>query len=134
MSFDDMDLNLLRVFDVMMRERSVTRAASELGRTQSAVSHSLSKLRYLLKDELFTRDGGEMRPTPRAVGADGVALGCAGMAEFASALQRKHDIPVVDGVGAAVGLAETLIRCGLAPSKRGVWAMPARAKGLDRFE
>lgn len=67
MNFVDMDLNLLRVFDVMMRERSVTRAAAELGRTQSAVSHSLSKLRYLLKDELFTRDGGEMRPTPRAV-------------------------------------------------------------------
>ncbi|RWB30460.1 MAG: LysR family transcriptional regulator [Mesorhizobium sp.] len=62
MNYDDIDLNLLRVFDVMMRERSVTRAAIELGRTQSAVSHSLSKLRYLLQDELFTRDGGEMRP------------------------------------------------------------------------
>ncbi|TIY05543.1 MAG: LysR family transcriptional regulator, partial [Mesorhizobium sp.] len=56
MNYDDIDLNLLRVFDVMMRERSVTRAAIELGRTQSAVSHSLSKLRYLLQDELFTRD------------------------------------------------------------------------------
>ncbi|TIS39941.1 MAG: LysR family transcriptional regulator [Mesorhizobium sp.] len=67
MNFVDMDLNLLRVFDVMMRERSVTRAATELGRTQSAVSHSLAKLRSLLQDELFTRDGGEMRPTPRAV-------------------------------------------------------------------
>ncbi|WP_198032795.1 LysR family transcriptional regulator [Mesorhizobium sp. L48C026A00] len=42
MSFDDLDLNLLRVFDVMMRERSVTRTACELGRTQSAISHSLS--------------------------------------------------------------------------------------------
>ncbi|WP_246800988.1 hypothetical protein [Mesorhizobium amorphae] len=39
------------------------------------------------------------------------------MAEFASALKRKHDIPVVDGVGAAVGLAKTLIRCGLVLSK-----------------
>ncbi|MER9655181.1 LysR family transcriptional regulator [Mesorhizobium sp. M0152] len=67
MNYNDIDLNLLRVFDVMMRERGVTRAATELGRTQSAVSHSLSKLRYLLQDELFTRDGGEMRPTPRAV-------------------------------------------------------------------
>jgi allantoin racemase len=68
------------------------------------------------------------------LGAEGVALGCAGMAEFASTLQRKHDVPVVDGVGAAVGLAETLIRCGLAPPKRGVWATPACAKVLDRFE
>lgn len=61
------DLNLIRVFDVLMQERSVTRAAESLGRTQSAVSHSLAKLRILFKDELFTRDGGLMRPTPRAL-------------------------------------------------------------------
>lgn len=67
MSFNDLDLNLLRVFDVMMRERSVTRTAHELGRTQSAISHSLSRLRHLFHDKLFTRDGGVMRPTPRAV-------------------------------------------------------------------
>ncbi|TIL59993.1 MAG: LysR family transcriptional regulator [Mesorhizobium sp.] len=67
MSFDDLDLNLLRVFNVMMRERSVTRTACELGRTQSAISHSLSRLRHLFGDKLFTRDGGVMRPTPRAV-------------------------------------------------------------------
>ena len=39
------DLNLLVVFDVLMTERSVTRAAERLGRTQSAISHSLSRLR-----------------------------------------------------------------------------------------
>ena len=65
-NFNQVDLNLLRVFDVLMRERSVTRAAIELGRTQSAVSHSLGKLRHLFKDELFHRDGGEMNPTPKA--------------------------------------------------------------------
>ncbi|TCG04991.1 hypothetical protein BZM27_37055 [Paraburkholderia steynii] len=67
MKFKDIDLNLLRVFDVLMEERSVTRAADALNRTQSAVSHSLSKLRLLFEDELFTRNGGEMRPTPRAI-------------------------------------------------------------------
>ncbi|MBX5182557.1 MULTISPECIES: LysR family transcriptional regulator [unclassified Rhizobium] len=67
MSSDDVDLNLLRVFDVLMQERSVTSAADHLGRTQSAVSHSLAKLRIIFKDELFTRDGGLMRPTPRAL-------------------------------------------------------------------
>jgi len=67
MSSDEVDLNLLRVFNVLMQERSVTRAADHLGRTQSAVSHSLAKLRILFKDELFTRDGGLMRPTPRAL-------------------------------------------------------------------
>jgi len=67
MSSDDVDLNLVRVFDVLMRERSVTRAADCLGRTQSAVSHSLAKLRVLFGDELFIRDGGNMQPTPRAL-------------------------------------------------------------------
>lgn len=67
MNFNDLDLNLIRVFEVMMRERSVTRTAQELGRTQSAISHSLSRLRYLFQDKLFTRDGGIMKPTPRAV-------------------------------------------------------------------
>ncbi|MBB4572685.1 LysR family transcriptional regulator [Rhizobium lentis] len=67
MQFDDLDLNLLRVFDIMMRERSVTRTAERLGRTQSAISHSLGRLRMLFRDDLFTRDGSVMCPTPRAV-------------------------------------------------------------------
>jgi allantoin racemase len=68
-----------------------------------------------------------------ALGAEGVALGCAGMAHFAADLQREHVLPVVDGVSAAVGLAEMLVRCGLAPSKRGVWAAPTRLGVLDSF-
>jgi DNA-binding transcriptional LysR family regulator len=67
MPSDDVDLNLVRVFDVLFRERSVTRAADCLGRTQSAVSHSLAKLRLLFGDELFIRDGGTMQPTARAL-------------------------------------------------------------------
>ncbi|WP_284393897.1 LysR family transcriptional regulator [Devosia yakushimensis] len=66
MALDQTDLNLLRVFDILMKERSVTGAAIALGRTQSAVSHSLNKLRLLFEDELFTRDGPRMKPTPRA--------------------------------------------------------------------
>lgn len=64
---ENVDLNLVRVFDAVMRERSVTKAAVRLRRTQSAVSHSINKLRYLFKDQLFTRDGGTIRPTPRAL-------------------------------------------------------------------
>lgn len=67
MNFNDVDLNLLRVFEVLMRERSVSRAAQQLGRTQSAISHSLGKLRSLFNDELFTRDASGMRPTARAL-------------------------------------------------------------------
>ena len=63
----NLDLNLLRVFDVMLEERSVTRAGVRLGLTQSAVSHALNRLRYTLDDELFVRGPAGMSPTPRAV-------------------------------------------------------------------
>ena len=61
----ELDLNLLVVLDVLLHERSVTRAAPRLGRTQSAVSHALNRLREALADELLVRDGHHMRPTAR---------------------------------------------------------------------
>jgi DNA-binding transcriptional LysR family regulator len=61
-----LDLNLLRVFDVMLEERSVTRAGARLGLSQSAVSHALNRLRYALNDELFVRGPSGMHPTARA--------------------------------------------------------------------
>jgi len=64
--FTALDLNLLRVFDALAEERSVTRAGARLGLTQSAVSHALNRLRHLLQDELFVRGPDGMRPTARA--------------------------------------------------------------------
>ncbi|TAJ69597.1 MAG: LysR family transcriptional regulator [Phenylobacterium sp.] len=61
------DLNLLRIFDVLLEERSVTRAGARLGLSQSAVSHALNRLRHMLNDELFARGPSGMRPTPRAL-------------------------------------------------------------------
>jgi DNA-binding transcriptional LysR family regulator len=61
------DLNLLVVFDVLMTERSVTRAAERLGRTQSAVSHSLSRLREQFGDPLLIKGGARMQPTALAL-------------------------------------------------------------------
>jgi LysR family transcriptional activator of mexEF-oprN operon len=61
------DLNLLVVFEVLMIERNVTRAADRLGRTQSAVSHSLSRLRSLLGDPLLIKAGVRMQPTAFAL-------------------------------------------------------------------
>lgn len=61
------DLNLLVTFEVLMRERNVTRAAEELGRTQSAISHSLARLREQLGDPLLVKAGGRMTPTPYAL-------------------------------------------------------------------
>jgi DNA-binding transcriptional LysR family regulator len=64
--FHALDLNLLRVFDTLIEERSVTRAGERLGLSQSAISHALNRLRYVLHDELFVRMADGMRPTPRA--------------------------------------------------------------------
>jgi DNA-binding transcriptional LysR family regulator len=64
--FDNLDLNLLRVFEALMEERSATRAGARLGLTQSAISHALNRLRYVLKDELFVRGPDGMQPTERA--------------------------------------------------------------------
>jgi DNA-binding transcriptional LysR family regulator len=60
------DLNLLVVFDAIMRDRSVTRAGQRLGLSQPAMSHALTRLRHMLKDELFVRSPNGMIPTPRA--------------------------------------------------------------------
>ena len=61
-----LDLNLLVTFEVLMTERSVTRAAERLSRTQSAVSHALSRLREQVNDPLLIKVGGRMTPSPFA--------------------------------------------------------------------
>jgi DNA-binding transcriptional LysR family regulator len=66
MNLRNFDLNLLLVFDAVLRERSVLRAAEALSLSQPAVSHALNRLRYLLKDKLFVRTALGMVPTPRA--------------------------------------------------------------------
>jgi DNA-binding transcriptional LysR family regulator len=66
-NFRTLDLNLLRVFDEVMAERSLTRAARNLSLTQPAVSNALRRLRDALGDELVRRSGQGMEPTPRAI-------------------------------------------------------------------
>jgi DNA-binding transcriptional LysR family regulator len=65
-NFRTLDLNLLRVFDVVMVERNVTRAASRLSMTQPAVSNALRRLRESTQDELFVPTSNGMTPTARA--------------------------------------------------------------------
>jgi DNA-binding transcriptional LysR family regulator len=62
----DIDLNLLRIFDILYDERNVTRAAARLFLTQSAVSHALARLREALGDPLFMRIPSGLQPTERA--------------------------------------------------------------------
>lgn len=66
MNFRTLDLNLLRVFDVVMLERHVTRAADHLAMTQPAVSNALRRLREALGDELFVPGPTGVTPTRRA--------------------------------------------------------------------
>ncbi len=64
---EKLDLNLLRVFDAVARERHVTRAAQRLNLSQSAVSNALARLRAALGDELFLRRPGGVEPTALAL-------------------------------------------------------------------
>jgi DNA-binding transcriptional LysR family regulator len=66
MSFLTLDLNLLRVFDAVMTEQNLTRAADHLAMTQPAVSNALRRLRDTLGDELLIRTAHGVKPTPRA--------------------------------------------------------------------
>jgi DNA-binding transcriptional LysR family regulator len=61
------DLNLLKVFDVVMSERNLTRAAHHLALTQPAVSNALRRLREALGDDLLVRKGRALEPTPRGL-------------------------------------------------------------------
>jgi DNA-binding transcriptional LysR family regulator len=66
-NFRTLDLNLLRVFDEVMAERSLTKAARNLSITQPAVSNALRRLRETLGDDLVRRDGQGIAPTPFAL-------------------------------------------------------------------
>ncbi|MFI5838872.1 aspartate/glutamate racemase family protein [Catenuloplanes sp. NPDC051500] len=57
-------------------------------------------------------------------GSDAIVLGCAGMADLCAAATAELGVPVIDGVAAAVGLAETLVRLGLSTSTRDEYAFP----------
>jgi DNA-binding transcriptional LysR family regulator len=66
MNVQDVDLNLLRVFDAVLHESGVTPAAARLGLTQPAVSNALARLRKLFGDPLFVRTPTGMDATPFA--------------------------------------------------------------------
>lgn len=66
-NFRTFDLNLLRVFDQVMAERNLTRAARNLSMTQPAVSNALNRLRDSVGDKLVVRSGYGVEPTPRAL-------------------------------------------------------------------
>lgn len=67
MRLDNFDLNLLIAFNVLLEERSVTRAARRLNLTQPAASAALKRLREAFHDEILVQHGKKMIPTPHAM-------------------------------------------------------------------
>ena len=65
-SLASLDLNLLVVFDALLKDRSVTLAARRVGLSQPAMSSALARLRTTFNDPLFVRTGRGMQPTPYA--------------------------------------------------------------------
>ncbi|MCU0805645.1 MAG: LysR family transcriptional regulator [Burkholderiales bacterium] len=66
MNVSQIDLNLLRAFDAILRDRSVTAAGQRVGLTQPAMSNALARLRAAFGDALFVRGPEGMQPTPFA--------------------------------------------------------------------
>jgi DNA-binding transcriptional LysR family regulator len=95
MNFATFDLNLLRVFQALLRERSVTRAGDRLALSQPAVSAALARLRHALGDELFIRQGNTMVPTDRAQAIAAPVADALAMVEAALASDRAFD-PAVE--------------------------------------
>jgi DNA-binding transcriptional LysR family regulator len=67
MHLKEVDANLLVILDALLVDASVTRAAERLGRSASAISHALAKLREIFADELFVRAGQKLVPTAKAL-------------------------------------------------------------------
>lgn len=67
---EKLDLNLLHVFEALMKERNVTAAAAQLGLTQPTLSHALNRMRQTCGDPLFVRTPKGMQPTAYALSID----------------------------------------------------------------
>jgi DNA-binding transcriptional LysR family regulator len=85
------DLNLVVALDALLRTSSVTRAASELGLSQPAVSNALSRLRNALGDPLFVRHGKRLVPTPAALAMQPALRRALGELERAIFPKRSFD-------------------------------------------
>jgi DNA-binding transcriptional LysR family regulator len=106
MRYREIDLNLLLVFDALMRDASVSKAAKSLGRSQSSVSQALRKLREYFGDELFLTTRTGVAPTATALAlADDVRQFVAS-SEAALAPRAKFD-PTTNARNARISIGDT---------------------------
>lgn len=83
----EVDLRHLRAFEVLLRERNLTRAATILGVAQPALSKTLAKLRRYFADPLFVRAGHRMEPTAKALELAGAVHA---LLDDATMLRARH--------------------------------------------
>ena len=86
--------------------------------------------------DAYAQISNEIRSALKDDRAEAIVLGCAGMTDLATRLSAEHHVPVIDGVGAAVKLVESLAALGLKTSKHTTYAKPlakAYAGALPNF-
>jgi DNA-binding transcriptional LysR family regulator len=101
------DLNLLPVFEAAYEERSLSRAAKRLAMTQSAVSHAMSRLRSVFRDQLFVRQAQGVLPTPVADLIYAKLRGALGSVRE-SIVERRGFVPKTSGRAFFVGISHPL--------------------------
>jgi DNA-binding transcriptional LysR family regulator len=121
MSFLTLDLNLLRVFDAVMTEQNLTRAASRLAMTQPAVSNALRRLREALGDDLLIRTAHGVKPTPRAENLWPAVRSALSQLEEAIVPEKSFDIST----------AQHTFRLAMADATAALW-LPALVRSIER--
>ena len=86
-----LDMTLLLVFAELVRQRKMTIVAQRLGLTQSAISHSLKRLRDVFQDELFLRGSNGFEPTERALRLESKVLDILALSKQALSLDKTFD-------------------------------------------
>ncbi len=140
MHLREIDANLLVTLDALLVDASVTRAAERLGRSASAISHALAKLREIFADELFVRAGQRLVPTAKALElAPTVHVILAGMESLLrpskpfDPSETSRDFAVATSEAGEMMLVQPLRRRlkGLAPSVRVGWIPLSRDDNID---
>ncbi|MFG1795944.1 LysR family transcriptional regulator [Nocardia sp. NPDC049149] len=121
---EHLDLNLLRVFDALLQERSVTGASEQLHLSIPATSRALGRLRRAMSDPILVRAGRGMAPTPfalrtaprvRSLLDEASALITADRAISIAELQRAFTIRINDGVAATLATTAVEATAAAAP-------------------
>jgi DNA-binding transcriptional LysR family regulator len=121
------DLNLLVLFQVVLEERHVGRAAARLNLTASAVSHALGRLRHLLNDPLFLRTPKGVVPTARALALGQPVAEILARIETVMASAAPFD-PATSNRRFVIGAPDAVLASAMVPLLR---AIAARAAGID---